>query len=43
MNLSENNSSLSLEDIQTVFEKINSTGKKLTPADLIRNYLLIAN
>ncbi len=29
--------------IQTVFEKINSTGKRLTPADLIRNFLLLAN
>lgn len=29
--------------IQTVFEKINSTGKGLSPADLIRNYLLLAN
>lgn len=38
---------LQIEDdlgaIQTVFEKINSTGKRLTPADLIRNYLLLAN
>lgn len=32
-----------LEAIQTVFEKINSTGKQLTAADLIRNYLLLAN
>lgn len=32
-----------LEAVQTVFEKINSTGKRLTPADLIRNYLLLAN
>ena len=32
-----------LEAIQTVFEKINSTGKELSPADLIRNYLLLAN
>lgn len=32
-----------LEAIQTVFEKINSTGKALSPADLIRNYLLLAN
>ncbi len=31
-----------LNAVQTVFEKINSTGKKLTPADLIRNYLLLA-
>ena len=30
-----------LETIQTIFEKINSTGKPLSPADLIRNYLLI--
>ncbi|MCH5186482.1 MAG: DUF262 domain-containing protein [Oscillospiraceae bacterium] len=28
--------------VQTVFEKINSTGKSLSPADLIRNYLLLA-
>ncbi len=32
-----------LNAVQTVFEKINSTGKRLTPADLIRNYLLLAN
>lgn len=32
-----------LGKVQTVFEKINSTGKKLEPADLIRNYLLLAN
>jgi len=32
-----------LSTVQTVFEKINSTGKKLTAADLIRNYLLLAN
>lgn len=31
-----------LEKVQTVFEKINSTGKKLQPSDLIRNYLLLA-
>lgn len=31
-----------LSTVQTVFEKINATGKKLTPADLIRNYLLLA-
>lgn len=31
-----------LEAVQTIFEKINSTGKPLTPADLIRNYLLIS-
>ena len=31
-----------LSTVQTVFEKINSTGKPLTPADLIRNYLLLA-
>ncbi len=31
-----------LNTIQTVFEKINSTGKKLSSADLIRNYLLLA-
>lgn len=33
----------SLEFIQTIFEKINSTGKPLSAADLIRNYLLISN
>ena len=32
-----------LEAVQKIFEKINSTGKPLSPADLIRNYLLIAN
>ncbi len=32
-----------LNKVQTVFEKINSTGKSLEPADLIRNYLLIAS
>lgn len=32
-----------LEAVQTVFEKINSTGKPLSPADLIRNFLLISN
>jgi len=32
-----------LSAVQTVFEKINSTGKRLTPADLIRNYLLLSN
>lgn len=31
-----------LEAVQKIFEKINSTGKPLTTADLIRNYLLIA-
>lgn len=31
-----------LGKVQTVFEKINSTGKRLEPADLIRNYLLLA-
>lgn len=31
-----------LEKVQTVFEKINSTGRKLQPSDLIRNYLLLA-
>lgn len=31
-----------LSSVQTVFEKINSTGKPLTPADLIRNFLLLA-
>jgi len=30
-----------LKAVQTVFEKINSTGKVLTPADLIRNLLLL--
>ncbi len=43
VNLSAGNQSINLETVQTVFEKINSTGKKLTPADLIRNYLLLAN
>ncbi|MDE6138271.1 MAG: DUF262 domain-containing HNH endonuclease family protein, partial [Candidatus Gastranaerophilales bacterium] len=43
VNLSGGETSLTLETVQTVFEKINSTGKKLTPADLIRNYLLLAN
>ena len=32
-----------LEAVQKIFEKINSTGKPLSPADLIRNYLLIAD
>lgn len=32
-----------LSAVQTIFEKINSTGKRLTPADLIRNYLLLSN
>ncbi len=32
-----------LELVQTVFEKINSTGQPLTPADLIRNFLLASN
>lgn len=31
-----------LSAVQTIFEKINSTGKRLTPADLIRNYLLLS-
>lgn len=31
-----------LGKVQTVFEKINSTGKRLEPSDLIRNYLLLA-
>lgn len=31
-----------LTAVQTIFEKINSTGKPLTSADLIRNFLLIA-
>lgn len=31
-----------LNVVQTIFEKINSTGKPLTPSDLIRNYLLIS-
>ena len=38
---------LQIEDdltaVQTVFEKINSTGKSLSEADLIRNFLLLAN
>ena len=29
-----------IENVQQIFEKINSTGQPLTPADLIRNYLL---
>lgn len=32
-----------LEAVQKIFEKINSTGKELSVADLIRNYLLISN
>jgi len=32
----------SLRIVQTIFEKINSTGKPLSQADLIRNFLLIA-
>ncbi|MDR2905811.1 MAG: DUF262 domain-containing HNH endonuclease family protein [Helicobacteraceae bacterium] len=32
-----------LETVQKVFEKINSTGKPLTPADLIRNLLLLVH
>lgn len=32
-----------LSAVQTVFEKINSTGKQLEPADLIRNFLLLCN
>ena len=32
-----------LEDIQLIFEKINSIGEPLTSADLLRNYLLISN
>lgn len=32
-----------LATVQTVFEKINSTGKELSAADLLRNYLLITN
>ena len=32
-----------LEDIQIIFEKINSTGEPLSCADLLRNYLLISN
>ena len=32
----------SLNIVQTIFEKINSTGKPLSQADLIRNFLLIA-
>ena len=32
-----------LEAVQKIFEKINSTGKPLSVADLIRNYLLISN
>lgn len=29
------------DDAQQIFESINSTGEKLTPADLIRNYILM--
>jgi uncharacterized protein with ParB-like and HNH nuclease domain len=36
------NSIGNLRMVQTIFEKINSTGKPLSQADLIRNYLLIA-
>lgn len=36
-----NLSSMNINQIQMVFEKINSTGKPLSDADLIRNYLLI--
>ncbi len=32
-----------LEAVQKIFEKINSTGKELSIADLIRNYLLISS
>jgi len=32
-----------LEAVQKIFEKINSTGKPLSTADLVRNYLLIAD
>lgn len=32
-----------LESVQKIFEKINSTGKELSIADLIRNYLLISS
>lgn len=32
-----------LRAVQIIFEKINSTGKPLSAADLIRNYLLISN
>ena len=32
-----------LNAVQTIFEKINSTGKRLTPADLIRNFLLLSD
>ncbi len=32
-----------LEAVQKIFEKINSTGKPLSTADLIRNYLLITD
>ena len=31
-----------LEAVQKIFEKINSTGKELSIADLIRNYLLVS-
>ena len=36
------NSMENLRTVQTIFEKINSTGKPLSQADLVRNYLLIA-
>ncbi len=39
VNLQINND---LGKVQTVFEKINSTGKRLEPADLIRNFLLLS-
>lgn len=37
-----NTNSDNLRTVQTIFEKINSTGKPLSQADLIRNFLLIA-
>ena len=29
------------DDAQQIFESINSTGEKLTPADLIRNFIMM--
>jgi len=40
VNLGERDSQ---EQVQKIFEKINSTGKPLTPADLIRNLLLLTH
>lgn len=35
-------STIALDTVQKIFEKINSTGRQLTAADLIRNYLLLS-